>query len=128
MLKLDALAFLRTSFDSHPSSGALIKSDLQLVSLVASIVKEEWYKVIAEALRMLSSIVAAVRGGQTQTLFQEASSQQSQTLVNIIYSAIYSRLEALDIDQEIKDCAINAIGKVSESLINLILTSSHSFH
>jgi cullin-associated NEDD8-dissociated protein 1 len=108
-LKLDALVFLRLSLD-HLSPSVTQPALGKVLPLVIAIVAEEWYKLIAEALRALSSIITTIRPKDPSSpgCFDDSFDYASFTAV--IFGSISSRLEALDIDQEIKECAITAVG------------------
>ena len=107
-LKLDALSFLRLVFEYHsPSSLLEIVPKVLPATLDAS--KEDWYKVIAESLRVIGSIIGVIR---PQILGDTMDTFDFQAYVNPIYLSILPRLMVFDIDQEIKDCAIYAAGRL----------------
>lgn len=109
-LKLDALIFVRLALDHHAPSVSQ-PSLARLLPQIASIVAEDWYKIIAEALRLLGSVVQVMRPRDSVSgAFNNDFAYQS--FVPRIYSAILSRLEALDLDQEIKECAILSMGRL----------------
>lgn len=121
-LKLDALVFLKVCIDQHPA--AAVQEPLMqgnLLALVAARVSDDWFKVISEALRVLSSVIGAMRprdaaGGRFTAgaqYFADVHSAPCQSFVSVVFTAIMNRLDAFDIDQEIKECAISAIGKVT---------------
>lgn len=105
-LKLDALVFFRVLID-HLSPNITQGTVCKMVPLVISAVKEEWYKLIAEALRVVNSIVQTVFSKDIMT--SESDIDYCKFSFDI-YGSILPRLEALDIDLEIKECAIVAIG------------------
>jgi cullin-associated NEDD8-dissociated protein 1 len=110
-LKLDAMMFIRMALDHHPS--AVLQPSLgRLVPLVVAILGEDWYKIIAEALRVLGSIVQVMRPRDATSGAFLPSSYDHRPLVPVIYGAVLSRLSAQDIDQEIKECAISSMGKL----------------
>lgn len=108
-LKLDALSFLRLTFQSH-SPDSLQASIPRLLPMVISAINEEWYKIIAEALRVISDIIKAARPMDLDSNMFIGSYNGYSSIAIPIYDAILPRLEALDIDQEIKECAIIAVG------------------
>lgn len=55
-LKLDALIFVRNVLDHHRPEVMQVFMP-QLLPLVLAIVKEEWYKIIAQALRVVAAII-----------------------------------------------------------------------
>lgn len=108
-----------------------------LVPLITTCVEDEWYKIIAEALRVVGVVITIIRpidnsSGMFKgvracppiTLTTKACLTEmgvwaccgvpqdfdSASYVRPLYQAIFPRLEAHDIDQEIKECAITAIG------------------
>ena len=107
-LKLDTLNFLRLGFTHHfpttvqPTIG-------RLLPLVTKVISEDWYKAIAEGLRVLSAMITAMRPyDEDSKSFDE--SFQYQAYLQPIYTSIMSRLDTMDIDFEIKECAIRSIG------------------
>ena len=110
-LKLDALLFLRLAFEMH-NPRILQGSINRLLPLVISAVNEEWYKIIAEALRVIGAIISVSRPRDPESDMFVGDFEGCSTMVKPIYAALLPRLEALDIDQEIKECAIISIGKL----------------
>ncbi len=92
------------------SSGSRSGSGTSLLQVVAALVTDDWYKVIAEALRVLEAVVTAAAKAKAD------GSPPSDAVVATVFDAVNKRLDTVDIDQEIKDCAINAVGKVASSL------------
>lgn len=108
-LKLDALVFLRCLLEHHAPS-VLQPHLLKPLDAVVLIVQEDWYKVIAEALRVLIALVPVLRPIDAQSGFFVDNFAAFKPCVQKIYHAVWPRLEALDIDQEIKEGAIIAMG------------------
>jgi len=108
-LKLDALNFLRVTFQNHTPE-SLQPFIPRLLPLIISAINEEWYKIIAEALRVISDIIKAARPKDPTSNMFIGSYDHFAAIAVPIYDAILPRLEALDIDQEIKECAIIAVG------------------
>eukprot|EP00611_Tribonema_gayanum_P000986 TRINITY_DN1074_c0_g1_i3.p1 TRINITY_DN1074_c0_g1~~TRINITY_DN1074_c0_g1_i3.p1 ORF type:complete len:839 (+),score=442.73 TRINITY_DN1074_c0_g1_i3:116-2632(+) len=104
-LKLEALLFLRLALETHPAA-AMHPYLPQLVPAVTACVSEEGYKVIAEALRVVSALVVCMCPEDAAA----APSVDWRPYVMPLYEAVLSRLSAHDIDQEIKECAIGAMG------------------
>jgi cullin-associated NEDD8-dissociated protein 1 len=115
-LKLDSLVFLRTALDSlDPAS--LQPSLPKLLPLVLSCVQADWYKIIAEALRVVGCMVVVLRpldsgGDMFDASLCPSPASSIGPVVGPVYAAILPRLEASDIDQEIKECALAAMGTV----------------
>ena len=110
-LKLDALLFLRLALETQPPH-ALQSSLARLLPLVVAAVHEDWYKIIAEALRVLGALVQVARPRDEVDPSMFAGNYDYAPLVLPVYHAVLPRMEALDIDQEIKECAITAVGKL----------------
>jgi len=72
----------------------------------------EWYKIIVEALRVLASIVQAMR--PLNEMADEAFDYKP--FVMPIYNSILPRLQVYDIDQEIKEQAIVSMGVLMSKL------------
>ncbi|CAM9429024.1 unnamed protein product, partial [Choristocarpus tenellus] len=105
-LKLEALLFLRLSMEKHHPN--VFRSTIQTtIEHVSACVAEDWYKIIAEALRVVGSIVMIIRPRSGDGM---DDSFAYGPLVMPLYKAIFPRLSAHDIDQEIKECAITSMG------------------
>lgn len=109
-LKLEALSLVRVilSTDNHKVA------DLQscLVSLLPElcrVVNEDWYKVIAEALRVLAVVPRLAIGIDNDKL-------DPSIVASMLFSAVQPRLAAHDLDQEIKECALAASASLLSAL------------
>lgn len=113
--------FLRQVLELSPS-GAVQTWIPRLLELVLTAVNEEWYKIIAEGVRVLGGIIVALRPRDTSTdMFVDASrGMPLETIVPRIYEALRPRLEALDIDQEIKECSILTMGSLFAHMGDLL--------
>lgn len=113
-LKLDALTFLRLAMESQQP--VVFQPFVpELLPLVLALVGEEWYKIIAEALRVVRVMITVMRpldadGGMFVGEFD------FDPHVEPIYTRVLTRLEATDIDQEIKECAIATVGQLVHTL------------
>mmetsp|Transcript_5949 Transcript_5949/g.17173 ORF Transcript_5949/g.17173 Transcript_5949/m.17173 type:complete len:1341 (-) Transcript_5949:574-4596(-) len=118
-LKLDALCLVRVTLacgNHDPSDVRDALLDVLLLDLCAS-VNEDWYKVIAEALRVLSEVprlLVAARSSKSSSA--EDVKAEMDRVAGALYEAIEPRLAAHDLDQEIKECALAA----SASLLSLL--------
>jgi len=115
-LKLDAISLLHTVFETHPPR-ALHPFLPEVVPLVTACAEDEWYKLIAQALRVLGVLIAILRpfpkeGGKEEGIDVDLAA----SYVPALYEAIFPRLDAHDIDQEIKEGAILAMGKLVSHL------------
>ncbi|CAM9970460.1 unnamed protein product [Ascophyllum nodosum] len=107
-LKLEALLFLRLSMEKHPPY-VFHLTIRETIKYVTPCVKEDWYKIIAEELRVVGNIVKIIRPlpAEDNAMGDDFA---YQPLVKPLYNAIFPRLSAHDIDQEIKECAITSMG------------------
>jgi len=113
-LKLDALTFLRLAMENQAPETLQASMD-RIIPLILALVREEWYKIIAEALRVVQVIVTVLRPLDDDSgMF--IGDYDYTAHVDPIYEAILVRLEAHDIDQEIKECAIIAVGQLVSTL------------
>jgi cullin-associated NEDD8-dissociated protein 1 len=108
-LRLDALVFLRSLLQTQDAAQMRPYISNLLNPLVIAI-NGDWYKIIAEAVRVAGVIVCVWR--PSSPAGSTSSSASDNTMITAIYSAILPKLEALDIDQEIKECAIIVCGKL----------------
>ena len=112
-LKLQALIFLRVSaWFVNPST---INNHMgELIGVVTPCVDEEWYKIIAEALRVLSVFAQCLRPmREDRSRFDDSiPSGDCGRFGPILFDSIFPRFSKSDIDQEIKECSILALGSV----------------
>ncbi|KAL3806814.1 hypothetical protein ACHAXA_010760, partial [Cyclostephanos tholiformis] len=117
-LKLEALCLVRIMLsrcNPHQHNSTHIKNALLPIMLpeICKCVNEDWYKVIAEALRVLMEVPQLMVLGS-------ASKSEMDKVANLLYKAIEPRLALSDLDQEIKECALAAsaalLSKLSASL------------
>lgn len=107
-MKIDTLNFLATALISHdpavfhPHVGAL-------VPLVVQMVQDNFYKVVAEALVVVQLLVRVIRP------LEKPSSFDFTPHVNPLYQCVFIKLYATDIDQEVKEKAISAMGQLISS-------------
>ncbi|KAJ1458250.1 armadillo-type protein [Pelagophyceae sp. CCMP2097] len=119
-LKLDAAALLRCAVETHGAE-VFAQHVPKLIPIVACLVKEDWYKLIAEGLRLVATFAAVARpnAASASAKAATASSFGDADLVKMaqsLYSALEPRLYAHDIDHEIKECAIAAVGALATRL------------
>lgn len=107
-LKLDALHLVRVIItSSHHDPNEVAKALIEyLFEELCATVKEVWYKVTAESLRLLAEV---------STLLH-TTNMVNEKLANALYKAIEPRLSANDLDQEIKECALTASGSLIGTL------------
>lgn len=117
-LKLDALRLVRLMISCGNHNPVELRKGLLTTILldVCTSVKEKWYKVIAEALRVLSQVPPIFVTGYDGS--EEAATRQSEMdqVATSVFDAIEPLLAKHDVDQEIKECALAASGSLLSSL------------
>lgn len=108
-MKIDALNFLSVLLSQH-SAAALHPHIQAIVPAVVVAVDDSFYKIMSEALLVLTLIVKTIRPLDTPCSFD------FQPYVTPIYSSALKRLRAADIDQEVKERAITCMGQVIGSM------------
>jgi len=114
-LKLDALRTVRVilACDRH------LKDDLRpgltaLLPQLCSASQDDWYKVIAEALRVLAHV--------PQFYVEKTADCDSTAVAKQLFDAVKPRLMAHDLDQEIKECSLTAAASLL-SVLHPYMTS-----
>jgi cullin-associated NEDD8-dissociated protein 1 len=105
-IKLDALVLMGNLFDTHEAK--TFEAYMQeIIVRVHACVQEEWYKIIGEALRVVSKIATALHA-----IAGAEKSAEVRGQVKLIHDASLERLSAQDIDQDIKEKAIFSMGVI----------------
>eukprot|EP00980_Cylindrotheca_fusiformis_P030768 scaffold25410_cov117-Cylindrotheca_fusiformis.AAC.1 len=110
-LRLDALSLVHVMLVCNNHDPVHIRKGITdtLLPQLCQAVKEQWYKVIAEALRALAAVpkffVIGFRPGDQST---EVERKEKGEVANQLFAAIEPLLAAHDVDQEIKECALTA--------------------
>eukprot|EP01127_Copromyxa_protea_P015661 TRINITY_DN4544_c0_g1_i1.p1 TRINITY_DN4544_c0_g1~~TRINITY_DN4544_c0_g1_i1.p1 ORF type:complete len:1238 (+),score=400.75 TRINITY_DN4544_c0_g1_i1:38-3751(+) len=121
-LKIESLAFLR-AFMAHKGAAAVFIPHIQSISTpVLKATSDPYYKINAEALRVLAEIVKILAGAE--------SGFNPESHIPAVFEATLNKLRQLDIDQEVKEGAIECTGllisllgdKLSEAQITQCLT------
>jgi cullin-associated NEDD8-dissociated protein 1 len=110
-LRLDALSLVHAMLVCNNHDPVHIRKGLTetLLPQLCKAVKEQWYKVIAQALRALAAVPRVfVIGFKTDDQSPEAQKKEMDDVANQLFSAIEPLLAAHDVDQEIKECALTA--------------------
>ena len=108
-LKLDALCMIRSIFTSGAHDPTDLRNSLNVIlPSLCTAVQEDWYKIIAEALRVIAELPSLID--------LEDLNYPTSNITQQLYSAISPRLAAHDLDQEIKEYALNAAGTLLISL------------
>lgn len=108
-MKIDSLSFLSVLLSQH-SATALHPHIEAIVPAVVVAVDDSFYKIMSEALLVLTLIVRTIRP------LDVPCSYDFQPYVMPIYSSALKRLRAADIDQEVKERAITCMGQVIGSM------------
>jgi len=110
-LRLDALSLVHAMLACDNHDPVHIRKGLRqsLLPQLCLAVQEQWYKVIAQALRALAAVpqffVSGYKEGEeSQDMIKEEKSDVAKQL----YTAMEPLLAAHDVDQEIKECALTA--------------------
>ena len=114
-LRLDALSLLHTMLASDTHSPADMRKSLtkELVQQVCTVVvQEQWYKVIAEALRVMSQIPRFF----VMIPPDESEKDHTTFVAKELYVAIEPLLAAHDVDSEIKEGALRACATLLQYL------------
>ena len=109
-LRFEALNFIRMVLDRcsplHTQPHLPV-----LVPLVTASVHDEWYKIVAEALRTIGRCAICIRPATEDERDLTAGVDPSPYL-SALFEATFSKLSATDIDQEIKEAAISAMSLI----------------
>jgi len=101
-LKIETLAFVR-AFMAHKGASAVFIPHIQSISVpVLKAISDPYYKINAEALRVLTEIVKILASAE--------SGFDPTSHIPPIFEATLNKLQQLDIDQEVKEGAIECTG------------------
>lgn len=102
-MKIDALVFLNALFKTH--SAEIFHPYLQqLLPAVIALVDDSFYKISSEALVVLTQLIKVIRPSHTD--------KQFVSYIEPIYKCTFSKLQASDLDQEVKERAITCMGQL----------------
>mmetsp|Transcript_840 Transcript_840/g.1414 ORF Transcript_840/g.1414 Transcript_840/m.1414 type:complete len:1307 (+) Transcript_840:70-3990(+) len=129
-VKYDALVFLHIVFNRH-DAGAMQPFVTSVLPIVVNAVQDDWYKVTSAALRVIGDIITTCRPSSADIEFakmevSEPTQIDSSAHVEAIYSAVLPRLEAPDIDHEIKEEAIHCAGQLLSRLGDCLAPSERA--
>eukprot|EP00944_MAST-04C_sp_MAST-4C-sp1_P000660 g660.t1 len=110
-LKLQALVFLRLVATEIPCS-TVQKEIPVLVESVAPCIDEEWYKLVAEALRVISVFANSLVKQNSEKQSEIDGIEDINGCFKTLFIAAFKRFAENDIDQEIKECSILAMGDI----------------
>jgi len=115
-MKIDALGFVGHLLTSHPGP-VFHRHAPVIVPAVIAAVADPFYKIASEALMVLETLVKVLRPlppSKTEKSFDFAPYS------NQIYECCFSKLQAADIDQEVKERAISCMGQIVASIGDLL--------
>jgi len=117
-LRLDALSLVHAILTSDKHDPIHVRKSLRqtLLPELCQAVKEQWYKVIAEALRTLAAVPRFFVLGYSPDDDPSTKQKESAEVAQALYTAIEPLLAAHDVDQEIKECALKASASLLSSL------------
>lgn len=118
-LRLDALSLVVAMLISGNHNPVHIRKGLSSAFLpkLCVAVNEQWYKVIAEALRALGAVPTFfVVGYSDGTESAEEKDKEITSVASQLYTSIEPLLAAHDVDQEIKECALTATASLLSAL------------
>ena len=117
-LRLDALSLVHAMLVCDNHDPVHVQQGLRqtLLPELCQAVKEQWYKVIAEALRALAAVPQFFIVGWTDEDDAAMQTNEKAKVANLLYEAIEPLLAAHDVDQEIKECALKACASLLSSL------------
>ena len=120
--KLDILKFLSAAFARGESVALHLKSVLPLVQACC---KDSWYKISSEGIVVMGKVCAIFSSysngsSEEDTMEDEKNSncgdllneEDMKSVVTIVYESLEPALAKHDQDQEIKEAAIDAVGKL----------------
>jgi len=105
-LKLEALAFIRAFMDHKGAAAVFLPHIPSLSAPVLKAITDPYYKINAEALRVLTEIVKVIADGGAD----------ASVHLPPIFEATLIKLQQLDIDQEVKEGAIECTGLLISKL------------
>lgn len=117
-LKLEALSLVRVMLSCGKHNPAHIKAGLDKLLLgdLCQAVKEHWYKVIAEALRVLTEVPRFYVTGFSGSEDEATKKAATTAVASSLYNAIEPLLSASDVDQEIKECSLSSSAALLSAL------------
>ena len=117
-LRLDALSLIHAMLICENHDPVHIQQGLRktLLPELCQAVKEQWYKVIAEALRALAAVPNFFIVGWTDQDDAATQTKEKNNVAGLLNEAIEPLLAAHDVDQEIKECALKACASLLSSL------------
>ncbi|XP_018410749.1 PREDICTED: cullin-associated NEDD8-dissociated protein 1-like [Nanorana parkeri] len=108
-MRLDTLTFLNVILSSHPPE--CVQPHLPvLLPPVVTCISDPFYKITSEALLVAQHLVRVIRP------LEQAKSSQPSPYTKELFAATLKRLQATDIDQEVKERALSCMGHLISHL------------
>ena len=116
-LRLDALSLIVAMLESNNHNPEHIREGLSsaLLPQLCAATQEQWYKVIAEALRALAAVPKFFGSGGGNKKKTKKNKETTEVATRL-YTSIEPLLAAHDVDQEIKECALLATSSLLSEL------------
>ncbi|KAM4722005.1 cullin-associated NEDD8-dissociated protein 1-like [Rhinophrynus dorsalis] len=102
-MRLDTLSFLHVVLSSHPAECFQLHLPT-LLPPVISCISDPFYKITSEALLVAQQLIKVIRP------LEKSPSPHSSPYTRELFSATLKRLQAADIDQEVKERALSCMG------------------
>jgi len=117
-LRLDALAVVRAMLVCENHSPVHIQQGLRksLLPELCKAAQEQWYKVIAEALRSLAAVSKFFVIGWTEADDEATRTKEKNRVANLLFEAFEPKLSSTSVDQEIRECALNGCASLLSNL------------
>ncbi|KAJ3126925.1 Cullin-associated NEDD8-dissociated protein 1 [Nowakowskiella sp. JEL0407] len=115
-LKIETLIFVRVLLMNHPAA-AFAGNLKSIVNSVVAAAKDKFYKISSEALLATVELINVIRpitwnDATHQYGPIQPASAEAKTFIDQLYRVIYSRLQATDVDLEVKERSITALGRL----------------
>lgn len=104
-MKIDALSFLGCILHQHKPEVFFPHME-KLLPVVVTSIKDPFYKITSEALGVAQNAIKVIRPLDKKTNFDYT------VYVSDLYKAVFFRLQAADIDQEVKEKSISCMGQL----------------
>ena len=119
-MKIDTLIFLNSLLKTHPPQ--IFHAYLeQLIPAVIASVDDSFYKISSEALVVLTQMIKVIRPSIAEdSKFAQNNNQITTSYIDSIYKCTFVKLQASDLDQEVKERAITCMGQLINTFGDLM--------
>jgi cullin-associated NEDD8-dissociated protein 1 len=121
-LRLDALSLIHAMLACDNHDPVHVRRGLRqtLLPQLCSALQEQWYKVIAQALRALAAVprffIIGYSNDNSEGETTSSREAEMREVAKLLYEAVEPVLAAHDVDQEIKECALTACASLLSDL------------